>query len=69
MAKEKLNSTVGKKMNLPTIVDAEAQKLAERGANNMIDDAPNSATRGVYSIYGDNPPDGAIDYKETYRKR
>ncbi|HJX50197.1 MAG TPA: hypothetical protein VJ438_01915 [Candidatus Nanoarchaeia archaeon] len=60
-------------MNLPIIVDIEAQKIAEEGVCNMIADAPNSATRGVYSIYGDNPPESpdgpGIDYIKIYRKR
>lgn len=49
-------------MNLPR-TDPKLEKIARSAVRKMIEDAPRSATRGVYSIYGDFPSDPILaDY-------
>jgi len=48
-------------------VDSQKRKVAQKGVKRMIEDSPNSATRGVYSIYGDFPKD--IKLNNNYFER
>jgi len=43
-------------MKLPK-VDSKLEMIARTAVKKMVEDAPCSATRGVYSIYGDLPSD------------
>ena len=46
-------------MELPK-VDSKLEKIARTAVKKMVADAPYSATRGVYSIYGDFPSDPVL---------
>jgi len=56
-------------MKLPK-VDSKLEEIARRGVKKMVEDAPYSATRGVYSIYGDFPSDPLLAnyFQRVYQK-
>lgn len=46
-------------MELPNVA-SKLEEIARRAITNMVQDAPYSATRGVYSIYGNLPRDQVL---------